>query len=417
MASPTTRPLPDPERLGFSSIAVHVGERLPAFDTKPVTTPIYSTVAFEAPSAAALDAVFEGTHPGYCYTRHGNPTCEALEETITRLERGAGAIAFSSGMAALHAALLTAGVQSGDRIVSSQDIYGATQALFRDVMTPLGIEMRYAPATDLGPFEQAVTAAKPRVVFVEVISNPLLRVADLAAIVTIAHRAGASAIVDSTFASPRLLTPLALGGDFVVHSTTKYLNGHGDATGGIVVCASRDSLPKLRQVSKLVGGILGPFEAYLTLRGVKTLGLRMPRQCQSARQIAERLARHPAIEQVHYPGLPSHPDHEVASRLLGDGLAGAVVSFALRGAAREEVFRFMDALRLTCVGTTVGDIYSQLLYPAISSHRALAADERHRLGIGDNLVRLSVGIEEPEDIIADVEQALEACMRPAGIGR
>jgi cystathionine gamma-synthase/methionine-gamma-lyase len=417
MASPTTRPLPDPERLGFSSIAVHVGERLPAFDTKPVTTPIYSTVAFEAPSAAALDAVFEGTHPGYCYTRHGNPTCEALEETITRLERGAGAIAFSSGMAALHAALLTAGVQSGDRIVSSQDIYGATQALFRDVMTPLGIEMRYAPATDLGPFEQVVTAAKPRVVFVEVISNPLLRVADLAAIVTIAHRAGASAIVDSTFASPRLLTPLALGGDFVVHSTTKYLNGHGDATGGIVVCASRDSLPKLRQVSKLVGGILGPFEAYLTLRGVKTLGLRMPRQCQSARQIAERLARHPAIEQVHYPGLPSHPDHAIASTLLGDGLAGAVVSFALRGAGREEVFRFMDALRLTCVGTTVGDIYSQLLYPAISSHRALAADERHRLGIGDNLVRLSVGIEEPEDIIADVEQALEACMRPAGIGR
>jgi len=406
MTSPKPRPLPHAERLGFSSIAVHAGERLPAFDTKPVTTPIYSSVAFEAPSAEALDVVFGGAEPGYCYTRHGNPTVEALEETITRLERGAGAIAFSSGMAAIHATLLTAGLKSGERMVSSQDIYGATQALFRDVMTPLGVETTYAAATDLAAFEAAVRAAHPRVVFVETISNPLLRVVDLAGIVAIARRAGATTIIDSTFASPRLLRPLEFGADFVVHSTTKYLNGHGDVTGGIVVCASRDSLPMLRQVSKLVGGILGPFEAYLTLRGVKTLALRMPRQCQSARQMAERLARHPAVEQVHYPGLPSHPDHATASKLLRDGLAGAVVSFVLRGAGRAEVFRFMDALQLCCVGTTVGDIYSQLLYPAISSHRALSPEERHRLGIGDGLVRLSVGIEDPEDLIADVEQAL-----------
>jgi len=406
MASPKPRPLPHAERLGFSSIAVHAGERLPAFDTKPVTTPIYSSVAFEAPSAEALDAVFGGTEPGYCYTRHGNPTVEALEETITRLERGAGAIAFSSGMAAIHATLLAAGLKSGERMVSSQDIYGATQALFRDVMTPLGVETTYAAATDLAAFEAAVRAARPRVVFVETISNPLLRVVDLAAIVAIARRAGATTIIDSTFASPRLLTPLEFGADFVVHSTTKYLNGHGDVTGGIVVCASRDSLPMLRQVSKLVGGILGPFEAYLTLRGVKTLALRMPRQCQSARQIAERLARHPAVERVHYPGLPSHPDYATASKLLRDDLAGAVVSFVLRGAGRAEVFRFMDGLQLCCVGTTVGDIYSQLLYPAISSHRALSPEERHRLGIGDGLVRLSVGIEDPEDLIADLEQAL-----------
>jgi len=413
MASPSPRPLPNPERLGFSSLAVHAGERLPPFDTKPVTSPIYSSVAFEAPSAAALDEVFEGTRPGYCYTRHGNPTCEALEETITRLERGAGAIAFSSGMAALHAAFLTAGVGSGDRIVSSQDIYGATQALFRDVLTPLGVETRYAPATDLDAFGDAIRQARPRVVFVEVISNPLLRVPDLPAIVRLARQAGAVPIIDSTFASPRLVTPLELGAEFVVHSTTKYLNGHGDATGGIVVCASRDPLPKLRQISKLVGGILGPFEAYLTLRGVKTLALRMPWQCQSARKVAERLSQHRGIERIYYPGLPSHPDNGVASRLLRDGLAGAVVSFALRGAGRAEVFRFMDTVRLCCVGTTVGDIYSQLLYPAISSHRALTPEDRLRLGIGDNLLRLSVGIEEPEDLIADIEQALDACREPA----
>ncbi len=412
MASPTPRPLPPLDQLGFSSIAVHAGERLAPFDSRPVTTPIYTAVAFESPSAAELDQVFEGTLRGYCYARQGSPTCEALEETITKLERGAGSIAFASGMAALHGAMLTAGVRSGDRVVSSRDLYGATQALFRDVMTPLGIETLYAPATDLPAFERAIEAARPRVVFVETISNPLLRVVDLPAIAAMARRAGAKTIVDATFASPLLMTPLALGADFVVHSTTKYLNGHGDATGGIVVCANAESLAPLRQVSKLVGGVLGAFEAYLTLRGVKTLSLRMTKQCENARQVAERLARHPGVALVHYPGLPSHPDFSIAARLLRGGLSGAVVSFALRDAGRAEVFRFMDALRLCCVGTTVGDIYSQLLYPAISSHRALSEAERHQLGIGDDLVRLSVGIEEAGDLIADVEQAIEeACSR------
>ena len=412
MASPTPRPLPPLDQLGFSSIAVHAGERLAPFDSRPVTTPIYTAVAFESPSAAELDQVFEGTLRGYCYARQGSPTCEALEETITKLERGAGSIAFASGMAALHGAMLTAGVRSGDRVVSSQDLYGATQALFRDVMTPLGIETGYAPATDLPAFERAIEAARPRAVFVETISNPLLRVVDLPAIAAMARRAGAKTIVDATFASPLLMTPIALGADFVVHSTTKYLNGHGDATGGIVVCANAESLAPLRQVSKLVGGVLGAFEAYLTLRGVKTLSLRMTKQCENARQVAERLARHPGVARVHYPGLPSHPDFSIASRLLRGGLSGAVVSFAIRDAGRAEVFRFMDALRLCCVGTTVGDIYSQLLYPAISSHRALSPDERHQLGIGDDLVRLSVGIEDAGDLIADVEKAIEeACSR------
>jgi cystathionine beta-lyase/cystathionine gamma-synthase len=412
MASPTPRPLPPLDQLGFSSIAVHAGERLAPFDSRPVTTPIYTAVAFESPSAAELDQVFEGTLRGYCYARQGSPTCEALEETITRLEHGAGSIAFASGMAALHGAMLTAGVRSGDRVVSSQDLYGATQALFRDVMAPLGIGTLYAPATDLPAFERAIEAARPRAVFVETISNPLLRVVDLPAIAAMARRAGAKTIVDATFASPLLMTPIALGADFVVHSTTKYLNGHGDATGGIVVCANAESLAPLRQVSKLVGGVLGAFEAYLTLRGVKTLSLRMTKQCENARQVAERLARHPGVARVHYPGLPSHPDFSIASRLLRGGLSGAVVSFALRDAGRAEVFRFMDALRLCCVGTTVGDIYSQLLYPAISSHRALSPDERHQLGIGDDLVRLSVGIEDAGDLIADVEKAIEeACSR------
>jgi cystathionine beta-lyase/cystathionine gamma-synthase len=408
MASPTPRRRPLAEGLGFSSLAVHAGERLPAFDTKPVATPIYSTVAFEAPSAEDLDAVFDGRAAGYCYTRHGNPTLEALEETIVRLEQGAGAVAFASGMAAIHAALLGAGLRSGDYLVSSRDLYGATQALFRDALSPLGITTHYAPASNPDVFAAAVSNARPRVVFVETISNPLLRVADVAAIAIIARQAGAVTVVDSTFTSPFLVAPLALGADMVVHSTTKYLNGHGDATGGVVVCAREDTLAPLRQVSKLTGGILGPFEAYLTLRGVKTLALRMQRQCENARQIAEWIASHPAVKTVYYPSLPSHPDHAVASRLLRNGLGGAVVSFVLRGAGRAEVFRFMDSLRLCGTGTTVGDIYSQVLYPAISSHRALSADERNRLGIVDGLVRLSVGIEDPEDVIADLARALDA---------
>jgi cystathionine beta-lyase/cystathionine gamma-synthase len=407
MASPTPRRHQLAEGLGFSSVAVHVGERLPAFDTKPVTTPIYSTVAFEAPSAEQLDAVFDGRAAGYCYTRHGNPTLAALEETIARLDRGAGAITFASGMGAIHAALLAAGLTTGDCLVSSQDLYGATQALFRDVLAPLGITTHYAPASDPDAFAAAVSAARPRVVFVETISNPLLRVADITAIAALARRATAATIVDSTFTSPFLVTPLALGADMVVHSATKYLNGHGDATGGVVVCAREDALAPLRQVSKLAGGILGPFEAYLTLRGVKTLALRMRRQCESACQIAEWITRHPAVETVHYPGLPSHPDHAIASKLLRDGLGGAVVSFVLRGAGRAEVFRFMDSLRLCGTGTTVGDIYTQVLYPAISSHRSLSEEERRRLGIVDGLVRLSVGIEDPEDLIADLAQALD----------
>jgi cystathionine beta-lyase/cystathionine gamma-synthase len=392
--------------LGFSSIAVHAGERLPASDYHPIVTPISASVGFEAPSAAELDRIFEGTRPGYNYTRHGNPTCAALEETMKRLENGRGAIAFSSGMAALHAAFIAAGLRSGDTVVSSRDIYGATYTLLNHVFGPFGVATHYGDPTDFASFRDLIRRHRPRVVFIEAISNPLVRVADLPAVVDVAREAGAITVVDSTFASPLLLRPLAHGVDFAVHSSTKYLNGHGDALGGIVICRNDEALTALRKVSKLAGGVLGPFEAYLTLRGIKTLALRMPRQCRSAHAIAERLAAHPGVERVHYPGLPSHRDHVVAQRLFGGELFGAVVSFELRGAGRPEVFQFMDRLRLCCVAPTVGDIFSQLLYPRIASHRDLTPEQRAAMGIGDNLVRLSVGIEEPEDLISDLDQAI-----------
>ncbi|MBI2833106.1 MAG: aminotransferase class I/II-fold pyridoxal phosphate-dependent enzyme [Acidobacteria bacterium] len=392
--------------LGFSSLAIHAGERLGTPDVHPIATPIYTSVGFEAPRAADLDAIFAGTRPGFSYTRHGNPTCAALEETLTRLDQGAAAVTFGSGMAALHAAFLATELQAGDVIVSSRDIYGATHALFRDVFYTLGIETHHAEATNLDAFADTIRRRRPRVVFVETISNPLLRVADIPAIIEVARAAGAATVVDSTFTTPLLLKPILHGADFVVHSSTKYLNGHGDATGGAVVCREDAAAARVRHLAILLGSVLGPFEAYLTLRGIKTLAVRLPRQCHVAQVIAERLAAHPAIERVHYPGLRSHGDFEVASRVFEGSLYGAVVSFELRGAGREEVFEFMDRLRLCCVAPTVGDVYSQVLYPAIASHRDLTPRQREQLGIGDNLVRLSVGLEEPEDLIADLEQAL-----------
>jgi cystathionine beta-lyase/cystathionine gamma-synthase len=393
--------------LGFASLAVHAGERLPAVDSRAVVAPISLSVGYEAPSAATLEAILDGTHPGYCYARFGNPTAAALEETMTRLEEGRAAVAFSSGMAAIHAALLATGLAAGDTVVSSRDLYGATQSLFREVFERLGVAVHFVDQGNLAAFRDTVVSRRPRLVFVEAISNPLLRVADLPSIVAIAREAGAVTIVDATFASPRLLRPITLGADLVVHSSTKYLNGHGDATGGIVVCRDDETALRLRRVSKLAGGILGPFEAYLTLRGLKTLSLRMVQQCRSAHQVACHFASHPAIARVYYPGLPSHPDVEVARRLFGGELFGAVVSLELRGAGRDEVFRFMDRLRLCAVAPTVGDIYTQILYPRIASHRDLTPDERAALGIGDNLVRVSMGIEDADDVIRDLAQALE----------
>lgn len=394
--------------VGFGSIAVHAGERLVPVGSHPITTPIHTAVGFEAGSAAELDQIFEGARPGYVYTRHGNPTLTALEETLARLERGAGAVAFGSGMAALHAAVIAADVRAGDRIVSARDIYGATHTLFRDLFYPFGIETHYADTTRPAALARVVREIRPRVIFVEAISNPLLRVADLDAISAIAREAPATLIVDATFATPRIVRPLEHGADIVVHSATKYLNGHGDATGGAVIGRTPDTVARVRQISKLIGGLLGPFEAYLTLRGTKTLGLRIQRQSASAEIMARRLEAHPRIGQVIYPGLVLHPDHEVAARLFEPGLFGAVVSFTIRDADREGVFRFMDALRLCCAAPTVGDIYSQLLYPWIASHRDLTPKQREAVGITENLVRLSIGIEEVEDIVADLEHALEA---------
>ena len=386
--------------------AVHAGERGPRPDFTPVVTPIYNSVGYLYESMDQLDEVFGGEREGYVYPRHGNPTNAALERAVATLEDGEAALSFASGMAAIHAALLATGLEAGQSVVAAHDVYGATYALLANLFTSLGVRVRFVDIADLASVERAIAEEKPKAVFCEIISNPLLKVADVPALAELAHAHGAEMVVDSSFATPYLVRPLTFGVDYVVHSSTKYLGGHGDVLGGIVI-SSAERRNRLWEIIKITGGNLGPDQAWLTMRGLKTLPLRMAQHCRNAAAVADWLARHPRIARVNYPGLPGHPQHSVATRLFRDGCYGGMVSFEIAGADQAQVFRFMEALRLVLPATTLGDVYSLTLYPAHSSHRALSPQERAAIGIGEGLVRLSVGIEDVEDIIADLEQALE----------
>jgi cystathionine gamma-synthase/methionine-gamma-lyase len=356
-----------------------------------------------------LDGVFAGTRRGYVYSRYGNPTVTALEEIVAVLEGGEAALAFASGMAAVHAALLAVGAKAGSTMVAAQDIYGATYALLDKLLRSQGVETRFVDVTDVQAVEAACKELQPVALLVETISNPLLKVADLAALAQVAHRHGAAFLVDNTFATPCLVQPLALGADVVIHSATKYLGGHGDVLGGVVV-TSADLHKELFEVLKVTGGNLGPQEAWLVLRGIKTLSLRMRQHCKNALAVAWWLEEHPQVSRVYYPGLASHPQYALAEKLFQGQDYGGMASFDLDEADQERVFRFFESLKLCLPATTLGDVCTLALYPAHSSHRALSAEERARIGIGDGLVRLSVGIEAVEDIISDLAQALEASL-------
>jgi cystathionine gamma-synthase/methionine-gamma-lyase len=388
------------------TLAVHAGDRKKPGDYIPVTTPIHGAASYVYEDIADLDRVFGGERPGAMYARYGNPTVEALEEQVAALEGGDLALATSSGMAAIHLALLAATTDRRKCVVAANVLYGQTLTLLTNVLEPGGLEVHFADPCDLKAFEAAVANAKPSAVLVETISNPLLRVPQLDKIAGIAHAHEASLVVDATFTTPALLQPLGAGADIVVHSVTKYLAGHGDVLGGILV-TREDFRAVLRVLSRSLGPNMGPFEAYLTMRGVKTLPLRIERQCQNACRVAAWLKDHPSIERVYFPGDPAHPDHETVKRLFANGSGGAMVSFELKDASRERVFAFMNALKLVVRATSLGDVHTMILHPAMSSHRELAPKHRERLGIRDSLLRLSVGIEDTEDILSDLEQALK----------
>ena len=391
---------------------IHAGERGPAPSAIPTATPIYTSATYLHPSAEALDEAF-ASGQGYVFARHGNPTVAAFEQALAAAEGGVGAVAFGSGMAALHAAILAAGTPRGETqpkvrgILAARDLYGATTNLLNDFFAAQGVPVITCDMCDLGQVEAALADAQPSVVVLEQISNPLLRVADVAGIAQRTRAAGARLIVDSTMVTPIIQRPLELGADLVVHSATKYIGGHGDVTGGVVVARAGLVRDTLLRYSKLLGAVLGPFEAAALLRGMKTLTLRLRQQCANACAVAAWLDEQPQVARVYYPGLPSHPQHDLAARSFG-GLFGGMVAFDLRQSDRAALFRFIDALRLILPATSLGDIYTLVSSPLLSSHRDLTPDQRAERGIGEGLVRLSIGIEEAGDIIADLGRALAA---------
>src|SRR6267143_2740315 len=393
--------------LGINTQLVHAGERGSPPHGQPVSTPIYATATFTYDSMAEVDQVFSGEKQGYIYTRYGNPTVAALEEAMRVLEEGAAACAYSSGMAALHAAIFACEITSGATILASQDLYGATIDLLYKVFGSYGIKTTTADFSDVQALRAKALEVRPRVLIAETISNPLLKVCDVAACAEIAREVGARFIVDNTFTSPYLCNPLKHGADFSVHSATKYLGGHADVMGGMVVARDEVDLPTLIGVMKLVGGILGVWEAHEIHRGLKTLSVRMDRQCDNALQLAKHLEAHEGISRVYYPGLAPPDNLEAIKRIVRPPHFGALVSIELRENTREAAFRFMDALSLCVRSTSLGDVFTGVLHPATASHREVAPKRRQELGITEGLVRISVGIEVIEDIIADVEQALK----------
>lgn len=393
--------------LGINTQLVHAGERGAPPQGKPVSNPIYASATFTYDSMAEVDQVFSGEKQGYIYSRYGNPTVAALEEAIRVLEEGAAACAYSSGMAALHAAIFACELTPGATILASQDLYGATIDLLYKVFGSYGIKTATADFSDLEALRAKAFEVQPRVLIAETISNPLLKVCDIDACAEIAREAGARFIVDNTFTSPYLCNPLKHGADFSVHSATKYLGGHADVMGGVVVVRDEVDLPTLIGVMKLVGGILGVWEAHEIHRGLKTLSVRMDRQCDNALLLAKHLEKHAAVSRVYYPGLAPTQNQETIKRVLRSPHAGALVSIELRENTRGAAFRFMDALNLCVRSTSLGDVFTGVLHPATASHRDIAPKRRLQLGITEGLVRISVGIEDIADIVEDIEQALE----------
>jgi cystathionine beta-lyase/cystathionine gamma-synthase len=394
---------------------VHAGEGKPIAPGQPTSMPIYSSVTYTYDSMAEMDRVFAGDSPGYVYTRHGNPTTDALADTLCEIESGATACVYATGMAALHAALLTSGVSAGTTVLASQDLYGATTGLLCSIFSVLGVKTVTADFADLDQVRALAKENKPSVLLAETISNPLLKVCDIDTCAEIAREAGARLIIDNTFASPYLCQPLKHGADIVVHSATKFLGGHADAMGGVAISRHEADGDSLVRVMKYVGGVLSPWDAHEILRGIKTLAVRMERHCENAAAVAAWLSKDARVARVHYPGLDATHAAGV-QRILRAPYFGALVSIELKDNSREAAFRFMDALKLCVRSTSLGDVFTSVLHPATASHRDLEPARRDALGITEGLIRMSVGIENAKDIMADIEQALNAVSGSQRVG-
>lgn len=379
------------EAARFNTICLHAGQE-PDPSTGAIITPIYQTSTYVQEEL--------GVHKGYEYARTQNPTRFALERNIAAIEGGTAGFAFASGMAAIGA--IGTLLKAGDHVIVSKNTYGGTFRLFDKVLTRVAISFSYVDTANLDEVEQAITSAT-RMLFVETPTNPVMRLTDLAAAAALAHRHNLRLVVDNTFASPYIHRPIEFGADLVVHSTTKYLNGHSDSVGGVVVATRDDDIEWLTFVQNAEGAILAPFDAWLVLRGTKTLALRMERHNANGLAMAQYLEAHPKVRQVLYPGLPSHPQHALARRQMRG--FGGMIAFDL--GSLEAARRLLNSVRLCALAESLGGVETLISHPATMTHASVPADRRAALGITDGLVRISVGIEDIDDLKADLAQALD----------
>jgi len=384
----------------FETMAVHAGES-PCRVTGALDTPIYQSTTFVSADADEMAAVYGGEKAGYMYTRYGNPTVHALEEKLAALECGEATQAFSTGMAAISSAILGY-IRAGDHVVAARSLYGAAYDFLARKLPSLGASTTFVQSSNVEEFAKAIRP-NTKLIYFETPSNPVLEILDIAALAQLARARGIPSMMDNTFASPVLQQPLKLGVTVVVHSATKYLCGHGDAMGGAAI-GPKDYIRYLNQdIIRDFGGCLSPFNAWLILRGMRTLHLRVPAQCANALRIAEFLANHPQVERVNYPGLPNHPGHDVAKKQMK--AFGAMMSFEVKG-GYEGGKKVMDGVRIFARAASLGDTRSLIVHAASTSHRAVPREQRLAIGISDGLVRLSAGVEAVEDLIEDLDQAL-----------
>lgn len=384
----------------FETLAARGGRDVPSA-SRPLTAPIYQTNVYVFEDMDAVESVWEGKRPGFVYGRYGTANHTMLEDLVAQLEGAEAGVASASGMGATTAVLLGL-FEPGDHLVAARDLYGSTSAFLRDEARRLGVDTEFVDATNATTLLRALRPGT-RAVFVEALSNPLLRLVDLPAIAPELSRRGVELIVDSSLASPAVFRPIAHGATVVLHSLTKFISGHGDVTGGMVL-GRAEAMARVRNAMIRAGANLGPFDAWLATRGARTLAVRLERQCASALVLARFLEGHGAVARVHYPGLPSHPQHALAMRLM-PRLHGAMLSFDVRGGA-PAVERFMARTRLLEFAPSFGDVATTWTYPARTSHRRVPEEEQAVMGIGPGLIRVSLGLEDPDDLIADLGAAL-----------